>query len=170
VIDGAYWLRKPSPSTTLAIAYTGAVAPEVHAATRGLLDRNPGMGILAVTSPDRLYSGWKQAQERRVDGDADATCAVERLLNDLPPSAALVSVLDGHPATLSWLGAVQGNPIQSLGVEKFGQSADLQDLYRLHRIDTNAILAAARAPGRRPWRGPAPVSSTFGAIPASGVA
>jgi len=154
VIDGGYWLRKPSPSTTVAIAYTGAVAPEVHAATRALLDRNPGMGVLAVTSPDRLYSGWKQAQERRVDGDVDASCAVETLLNDLPPSAALVSVLDGHPATLSWLGAVQGNPIQALGVEKFGQSADLQDLYRLHRIDTQAILAAARAPLRRPWRGP----------------
>jgi pyruvate dehydrogenase E1 component len=155
VIEGGYWLRKPSPSTTLAIAYVGAIAPEVHVAVQTLLERNPGTGVLAVTSPDRLYSGWKGAQNQRAAGDGNASSAVEALLYDLAPGATIVSVIDGHPAALSWLGSVHGHPLQALGVEKFGQSADLPDLYRLHRIDAAAILAAARAPLRRPWRGPA---------------
>jgi pyruvate dehydrogenase E1 component len=55
-------------------------------------------------------------------------------------------VLDGHPATLAWLGAVRGHRVQSLGVEHFGQSGSLSDLYAAYRIDTDAILdACARA-------------------------
>ena len=64
----------------------------------------------------------------------------------LRPGAALVTVGDFHPATLSWLGAVNQNPIVALGVERFGQSGDIPDLYRAYGIDTDAILdAAARA-------------------------
>ena len=63
-----------------------------------------------------------------------------------PASAALVTVGDFHPATLSWLGAVAGNAIVPLGVDRFGQSGDIPDLYRAYGIDTDAILdAAARA-------------------------
>jgi pyruvate dehydrogenase E1 component len=149
VIEGGYWLRKPSPSTALAIAYMGALAPEAHVAVQSLLERNPGMGVMAITSPDRLYSDWKAAQTRRSAGDREAVSPIERLLDALPRDAALVSVLDGHPLTLSWLGAVQGNPIQPLGVERFGQSADLPDLYRIHGIDAAAIVNAARATRRR---------------------
>ena len=54
------------------------------------------------------------------------------LLAPLAPDAALVTVLDGHPATLSWLGAVLGHRVKALGVDRFGQSADLVDLYRVH--------------------------------------
>jgi pyruvate dehydrogenase E1 component len=153
VIAGAYWLRRPSPNATLAIAYAGAVAPEAHAAVQGLLERNPGIGVLSVTSPDRLYCGWQAAQRQRQTGRLNASSAIEDLLDSLAPDATIVSVLDGHPAALSWLGAVYGHPIQALGVERFGQSADLQDLYALNRIDAPAIVAAARAPRRRPHRG-----------------
>ena len=70
----------------------------------------------------------------------------ERLLGRLRPGAALVTVGDFHPATLSWLGAVAGNPIVPLGVDRFGQSGDIPDLYQAYGIDTEAILdAAARA-------------------------
>ncbi len=58
----------------------------------------------------------------------------------LPPQAALVTVLDGHPLTLSWLGAVSGRRVRPLGVEAFGQSADIPDLYRVQGIDTAAII------------------------------
>jgi hypothetical protein len=70
----------------------------------------------------------------------------ERLLARLRPGAALVTVGDFHPATLSWLGAVAGSTIVPLGVDRFGQSGDIADLYRAYGIDTDAILdAAARA-------------------------
>ena len=77
---------------------------------------------------------------------AAAASVAERLLARLRPGAALVTVGDFHPATLSWLGAVAGNPIVPLGVDRFGQSGDIPDLYRAYGIDTDAILdAAARA-------------------------
>jgi len=46
---------------------------------------------------------------------------------------------------LGWLGSVASHDIAALGVENFGQSADLQDLYRLHGIDADAILDGAAA-------------------------
>jgi pyruvate dehydrogenase E1 component len=71
---------------------------------------------------------------------------VARLLAPLGQDAALVTLIDGHPATLSWLGAVARHRVYPLGVEHFGQSGDLPDLYRVYRLDAAAILdAAARA-------------------------
>ncbi len=52
-------------------------------------------------------------------------------------------MIDGHPATLGWLGSVRGQKVVSLGVESFGQTGDLPDLYRAYGIDTDAILDAA---------------------------
>ena len=52
-------------------------------------------------------------------------------------------MLDGHPAALSWLAAVRGHRVAPLGVEAFGQSGDVPDLYRHYRLDTDAILDAA---------------------------
>jgi pyruvate dehydrogenase E1 component len=74
------------------------------------------------------------------------TGIAERLLARLRPGAALVTVGDFHPTTLSWVGAVAGNAIVPLGVDHFGQSGDIPDLYRAYGIDTDPILdAAARA-------------------------
>src|SRR6185295_8130093 len=99
----------------------------------------PGAGLLVVTSADRLNAGWHAALKARQHGEAAATCEVETLLSPLAADAGLVTVLDGHPATLSWLGAVRGHAVQALGVEHFGQSGDLPDLYRHYRIDVDAI-------------------------------
>jgi pyruvate dehydrogenase E1 component len=54
-------------------------------------------------------------------------------------------VLDGHPATLAWLGSVRGHRLRALGVEHFGQTGDLEDLYRHYGLDANSILNAAEA-------------------------
>ena len=67
---------------------------------------------------------------------------IERLLAPLSRHTRLVTVLDGHPATLSWLGAVRGHPTESLGVEHFGQTGTIPDLYRQYRIDQAAITQA----------------------------
>jgi pyruvate dehydrogenase E1 component len=140
IIAGAYWLREPAEVTELAIAYCGAVAPEALAAHRDLAEDIPGAGLLAITSPDRLHRDWRAARTR---GDISV---VEHLLARLRPRAPLVTVGDFHPAALSWLGAVAGNPIVPLGVERFGQSGDIPDLYQAYSIDAEAILdATARA-------------------------
>jgi pyruvate dehydrogenase E1 component len=54
-----------------------------------------------------------------------------------------VSVLDGHPHTLSFLAAVNGTRIAALGVQDFGQSGDVEDLYRYYGIDAETIVGAA---------------------------
>jgi len=100
----------------------------------------PKTGLMAITSPGCLHRDWRAT---RPLGEISVT---ERLLGRLRPGAALVTVGDFHPATLSWLGAVAGNPIVPLGVERFGQSGDIPDLYQAYGIDAEAILdAAARA-------------------------
>jgi len=140
IIAGAYWLHEPAEGAELAIAYCGAVAPEALAAHQEVAEDIPGAGLLTITSPDRLHQGWQLARS------AGKTGAAERLLSRLCSGAALVTVGDFHPATLSWLGAVVGNRIVPIGVDRFGQSGDIPDLYRAHGIDTGAILdAAARA-------------------------
>jgi pyruvate dehydrogenase E1 component len=140
IIAGGYWLREPGEVAELAIAYCGAVAPEALAAYRDLTEDIPGTGLLAITSPDRLHRDWRAARAR---GEISTA---EKLLARLRSRTSLVTVGDFHPATLSWLGAISGNPIVPLGVERFGQSGDIPDLYRAYHIDAASIVeAAARA-------------------------
>ncbi|MBI3453522.1 MAG: transketolase [Rhodospirillales bacterium] len=139
VIAGGYWAVPPGPGAELAIVYAGAVAPEAIEAHRQILEDIPGAGLLVITSPDRLHAGWIDAGAGQQGGPSH----VETLLGGLPPGAGLVSLIDGHPATLSWLGAVRGQRIRALGVGHFGQSGDIPDLYRLHGLDADAILDAA---------------------------
>ena len=151
IVDGAYWLRKPGPNAQVVVAYTGAIAPEAIEAVGLMGEDRRDIGLLAVTSADRLNAGWTAAQRARERGLVHARSHIERLLDDVPPHCGLVTVLDGHPATLSWLGGVHGHRTRGLGVEHFGQTGSLPDLYRHYGIDANAIIAAAQAspPGGR---------------------
>ena len=141
VIAGGHWVVPPGVGAMIALAYQGPVAPEVEAAFAELREEAPDAGLLAVTSPDRLHAGWLDAARARRQGQA-ALSHVEELLTPLAPRAALVTVLDGHPAAHSWLGAVRGQRVVPLGPDRFGQSGDLPDLYREYGVDTDAILDA----------------------------
>jgi pyruvate dehydrogenase E1 component len=137
IVNGAYWLVEPAADTELAIVCSGAVIPEAIEAHRLILEDIPGAGLLVVTSTDRLHRDWLSAWRSRTESH------VEQLLRRLSASGRLVSILDGHPAALSWLGGVRGHQIVPLGVEDFGQSGDIMDLYRVYRLDADAIVAAA---------------------------
>jgi pyruvate dehydrogenase E1 component len=145
IVDGAYWLRKPGPNAQVVVAYTGAIAPEAIEAVGLMGEDRRDIGLLAVTSADRLNAGWTAAQRARERGLVHARSHIERLLDEVPPHCGLETVLDGHPATLSWLGGVHGHRARGLGVEHFGQTGSLPDLYRHYGIDANAIIAAAQA-------------------------
>ena len=142
VIAGAHWAVPPGPNARIAVAYQGPVAPEVFAAHAELASEEPGAGLLAITSPDRLHAGWLDAARRRRTGEPGALSHIERLLAPLAPGAALVTVLDGHPAAHAWLGAVRGQRVVPLGPDRFGQGGDLPDLYREYGLDEDAILDA----------------------------
>ena len=145
ILAGGYWLRPPADNSELAIVCCGAVTAEAMAAHDEILEDIPGSGLLVLTSPDLAYQDWNHAWKQRASGKYDARSHIGRLLDPLTPDAALVTVVDGHPATLSWLGAASRRRVYSLGVEKFGQSGDIEDLYRLHGIDRDAILNACAA-------------------------
>jgi pyruvate dehydrogenase E1 component len=138
-IDGAYWLRKPGPNCSIVIAYQGAIAPEAIAAAGIIGEYRRDVGVLAVTSADRLNAGWTAAQRERTRGNSEALSHVETLMGALPNTCTIVTVIDGHPATLSWLGAVAGHKTIPHGVEHFGQTGTIDDLYRHFRIDRRAI-------------------------------
>ncbi|MBI1402253.1 MAG: transketolase [Porphyrobacter sp.] len=142
-LAGGYWLRRPAPDAQAAIVFTGVVAPEAMAAWEQLADDLPGLGLLNVTSPDLLHRGWSAAHAARGNGGAPAPCHAERLLSALPAGAGLVTVLDGAPGALSWLGGVRGQRVSPLGTDRFGQTGDLMDLYRTYRLDAEAIIDAA---------------------------
>ncbi len=142
-LKGGYWLRPPGADAEAAIVYTGAIAPEAFAAWEELSRDLPGLGLLAVTSPDLLHRGWSARRARRWQAGSDpGRSHVETLLGRLAPGAGLVTVIDGSPLTLSWLGAVRGDRVSPLGIDRFGQTGDLPDLYRTYRLDIDAIIDA----------------------------
>ena len=151
MIAGAYWMRPPGPNAELIIAYQGAMAPEAIAAVGRLAEDRRDVGLLAITSADRLQTGWIAAQREREAGRLDARGHIETLLSGVPKHCAIITVIDAHPATLAWLGSVQGHRTRSLGVTRFGQTGSLADLYRHYGVDADAILAAAQelTPGRQ---------------------
>lgn len=138
-IDGAYWLRRPGPNCDVVIAYQGAVASEAIRAAGMIGEARRDIGVLAITSADRLNAGWTAAQRARSRGNAKASSHIETLLSELPPHCKIVTAIDGHPATLAWLGGVAGHQTISLGVEHFGQTGAIGDLYKHHGIDAVSI-------------------------------
>tara|TARA_Y100001934_G_scaffold96879_4_gene119674 strand:- start:2934 stop:5321 length:2388 start_codon:yes stop_codon:yes gene_type:complete len=143
ILSGGYWLREPSADADIAIIAIGTMAPEALAAHETLVEDIPGAGLLVATSADRLMADWHHARRHRRAGMPAEPSHVERLLSRLPSHTGLVTVLDGHPATLSWMGGVRRHRIQSLGVEDFGRSADIPDIHAVHGIDADSILDAA---------------------------
>ena len=142
-LKGGYWLKAPADGASLAIAFTGALAPEALAAWEMLCEDLPDIGLLNVTSPGLLHQGWMARRAGRWTDRRVGASHVDALLAPLAPGAGLVTVIDGSPSALSWLGAVRGHRVSPLGVERFGQTGDLPDLYGLHRLDAEAILDAA---------------------------
>ena len=93
---------------------------------------------MCLTSPDLVFRAL-QARQGLLEGD-------ETILDEAVPGRprrADRRVLDGHPHTLSFLSAIRGAPIACLGVSDFGQSGDVEDLYRHFGIDTDTIVGAA---------------------------
>jgi pyruvate dehydrogenase E1 component len=143
IVRGGYWQIPPGPGASLAIVCSGVLTPEAIEAHAQICEDIPEAGLLVVTSAGRLHSDWLAGARARSRGTTHVRSHVESLLGMLAPGAALVTVLDGHPATLSWLGAVARHRVVALGVEDFGQSGDIPDLYREYQLDADSIVAAA---------------------------
>lgn len=137
VVAGGYLLRRaPRPAVTLCAV--GAVVPEALAAASRLAAIGFPADVVCLTSPDLLF---RAMQARR--GLDDAADWILDVLFPPDRAAPLVSVLDGHPHTLAFLAGIQQVPATHLGVTRFGQSGDLDSVYRHHRIDADSVVGAA---------------------------
>ncbi|MFD5747415.1 pyruvate dehydrogenase [Streptomyces sp. NPDC127033] len=139
-VAGGYRLRAPGPAPEqITLVGVGAIMPEVVAAADALAELGIEAGVVCLTSPDLVFRSFQRRGSRTAGGGSD-------IIGELfPPHrpAPLVTVLDGHPHTLSYLAGARGDRIRCLGVTEFGQSSDLADAYQLHGIGTEAILDAA---------------------------
>jgi pyruvate dehydrogenase E1 component len=131
-------LRTASGPPAVALVVVGALAPEAIAASDELQAAGIPCDVVCLTSPDLIF---RALQARQGLGDAN-----HAILEELLPAdriAPIVSVLDGHPHTLSFLSAIRCTRIACLGVSSFGQSGDVDDLYRHFGIDADTIVGAA---------------------------
>ncbi|MEU8804349.1 pyruvate dehydrogenase [Spirillospora sp. NPDC048819] len=137
VVAGGYPLRRTaSPAVT--IAAMGAVVPEALAAAARLAENGVDADVTCVTSPDLLMRALRARQ-----GNQEAPSWILDRLFPAHRAAPLVTVLDGHPHTLTFLATINRVPTISLGVTQFGQSGSMEDVYRHHAVDADAIVRAA---------------------------
>jgi pyruvate dehydrogenase E1 component len=135
-VAGAYCLRRVSrPRVT--IAAMGAVVPQALAAAERLDAAGVPADVICVTSPGLLFQAMLARQ-----GSADGPSWILDQVFPAERATPLVTVLDGHPHTLSFLSTLHRVPGMALGVTKFGQSGSLEDVYRYHGIDTDSIVRA----------------------------
>jgi pyruvate dehydrogenase E1 component len=156
VLAGAYRLVDPAAAgdqPEVCLAASGAVLPEVLAAAAELADEGITAAVVDVTSADRLYRAWQRTLRQGVR-TATAPSAPGALRAVFPgagqaaPGGRRVPVVTAHDAashTLSWLGSALGVPAVSLGVDGFGQSGSVADLYRANDLDSGSIVNAALA-------------------------
>ncbi len=148
VLAGAYRLVEAGDLAETAprvhLAGCGAVLPEVLAAAAELRDEGIAASVVNVTSADRLYRAWQRTLRQGVR-TATAPSIPGALRTAFGDRAPIVTVHDAASHTLSWLGSALGVPAVSLGVDSFGQSGAVADLYRAHDLDPGSIVNAALA-------------------------
>jgi pyruvate dehydrogenase E1 component len=148
VLAGAYRLIEAGDLAETAprvhLAGCGAVLPEVLAAAAELSEEGIAASVVDVTSADRLYRAWQRTLRQGVR-TATAPSIPGALRTAFPDRAPIVTVHDAASHTLSWLGSALGVPAVSLGVDSFGQSGTVADLYRAHDLDSGSIVNAALA-------------------------
>lgn len=138
VVGGAYALRRAPGAPAVTIAAMGAVVPEALAAAERLDALGRPCDVVCVTSPGLLFDAV-QARAGRGPGESwvlDAAFPAAR-------ATPLVTVLDGHPHTLAFLAGIHRVPAAHLGVSRFGQSGDLESVFRHHGLDADSVVAAA---------------------------
>lgn len=136
-VAGGYALRR-AENAVATVVTMGAMVPEALAAAERLGDLGHPVDVLCVTSPGLLFEAMQAVQ-----GDGDR--ADSWILGQLFPeerARPMVTVIDGHPHTLAFLPSLRGVPARHLGVTRFGQSGDLDDVYRYHGIDTDSVIRA----------------------------
>ena len=146
VIAGGYRLIESEvDGPAVQLCASGAVLPEVVAAAEMLAAEGVRANVIDVTSLDRLYETWRTVMRdglRAAQDPGDAFHLATLLAPD-ERRAPIVTVHDAASHAMAWMGSVFGAPVIPLGVDEFGQSGSIDDLYGIHDLLPEAIVNAA---------------------------
>ncbi len=145
VLAGGYRLREPAGDTDLVFATCGPVVVEVLEAADRLEAEGVGAVVIDVTSSDRLYRSHRRdlldasRRARRPRGDHH----LSTLLRPDERGVPIVTVHDAASHHLAWLGGVFGTRTVPVGVDRFGQSGTIRDLYGLFDLLPDQLVNTA---------------------------
>jgi pyruvate dehydrogenase E1 component len=145
VIAGGYRLREPDGSAAVVLASCGPVLPEVLAAAEHLQAEGVPALVLDITSSDRLYRGWR-GELRDAARSASRPAGghhLARLLTGGERHVPIVTVHDAASHHLAWLGGVFGARTVPVGVDAFGQSGSIAELYGAFDLLPDQVVNAA---------------------------
>ncbi|GAB3848624.1 1-deoxy-D-xylulose-5-phosphate synthase N-terminal domain-containing protein [Micromonospora andamanensis] len=151
VLAGAYRLVDAhqayphlADAPTVQLAASGAVLPEVLSAAAELADEGVAAHVVDVTSLDRLYRAWQRTLRQGVR-TATVPSVPGALRSAFADRVPVVTVHDAASHAMAWLGSAVAAPAVPLGVDEFGQSGTVHDLYDLHDLLPGSIVNAALA-------------------------
>jgi pyruvate dehydrogenase E1 component len=153
VLAGAYRLHDATGQgsatatgvPTVHLLASGPVLPEVLAAAELLAAEGVAANVFDVTSADRLYRGWRGSLQRAASGGvrpAD-THQLATLLPLTERRAPMVTVQDAASHALAWVGSVFGQRVVPVGVDGFGQSGTIAELYGSFDLLPDQLVNAA---------------------------
>ena len=150
VIAGAYRLVDRSgedgyaPGENVVNVFAcGAMVPGAIDASNQLLEEGVFANVINVTGPGPLYSTFQDSVHQSMKTGERDKPFLDGVLSPEERHVPIVTVLDGHPQTLAWLGAALAAPTFPLGVTRYGQSGTPEDLYREYEIDSTSVMAAS---------------------------
>jgi len=101
--------------------------------------------VLDITSSDHLYRGWRS--DLRAAGRSGRAAAGDHhlpaLLGPAERRLPIVTVHDAASHHLAWLGGVFGSPVVPVGVDEFGQSGSIPELYDAFDLLAPQVVNAA---------------------------
>lgn len=144
-IAGGYRLREPRGDADVLLVAAGAVVPEALAAAEALEAEGVGAVVIDLCSPDRVYRGWRTALRAaaRAATPAAGLGHVAALIAPHERALPIVTVHDAASHALAWLGSVYGQRVVPVGVDEFGQSGSIAELYGTFDLLPEQIVNAA---------------------------
>ncbi|HSJ27227.1 MAG TPA: pyruvate dehydrogenase [Acidimicrobiia bacterium] len=158
VLSGAYVLRTAEAGLPLVVLASGPVMPEVLASAEELESEGVAATVIDVTSGDRLFREWRAglASSAQSASMSAAPGHLERLLTAAGAGAPILTVHDASSHAMAWVGSVLGQPVVPVGVDRFGESGTVAEVYGLLGLDRDSIvnaglLAIGRSAELRPF-------------------